>query len=205
MNRPLVILEASFVFAVASSVLVAVHLVFPQLGVQAVFPSPPATNSTGLSYYLSAVPYNLGVASRSAPFRFLLTGSPFLATGGWAVFGGVWMWRGRTRAKWESLGFDSQTFDLFMRMKGARTRLSLLGALSMPRDRMQLAQELGLDWKAVDYHIVIFERYGLVHEDRAYGKVKMYRLTRLGEDLLQLLKEVNKAAELPNREPLTGL
>jgi DNA-binding transcriptional ArsR family regulator len=120
------------------------------------------------------------------------------------LFGGVWMWRGRTRAKWESLGFDSQTFDLFVKMKGAGTRLSLLGALSLPKDRLQLAQELNLDWKAVDYHIVLLERYGLVHEDRAYGKVKMYRLTALGETLLQLLTEFNKAEENVGRPNAFG-
>jgi DNA-binding transcriptional ArsR family regulator len=79
-----------------------------------------------------------------------------------------------------------------MKMKGAKTRLNLLDALSRPKDRLQLAQELGLDWKAVDYHIVLLNRYGLVHEDQAFGNVKMYTLTKQGEVLLQLLKEFNR-------------
>lgn len=109
--------------------------------------------------------------------------------------GGVWIWRGRVRSRWESLGFDSGLFDLFMKMKGAKTRVSLLDSLSKPKDRFQLAQELGLDWKAVDYHIVLLNRYGLVHEDHAFGNVKIYQLTKQGEMLLQLLKDFNKDGE----------
>ena len=96
------------------------------------------------------------------------------------------------KSRWEGLGFDSGIFDLFIKMKGAKTRLNLLDSLSMPKDRLQLARELGLDWKAVDYHIVLLNRYGLVHEDHAFGNVRMYRLTKQGEVLLQLLKEFNK-------------
>ena len=93
------------------------------------------------------------------------------------------------RSRWESFGFDSEMFDLFVRMKGARTRLNLLYALSRPKDRLQLAQELGLDWNAVDYHVVLLNKCGLVHEDTASGRVRMYRLTSLGESLLRLLAE----------------
>jgi len=87
-----------------------------------------------------------------------------------------------------------------MRMKGAKTRLSLLEALSVPKARMQLAQELGVDWKAVDYHIVRLNRYGLVREDHAFGRVKLYRLTTLGENLVRLLGEFNEVerdADIP--------
>ena len=101
----------------------------------------------------------------------------------------AWIWRGRVKSRWESLGFDSEMFDLFVRMKGARTRSDLLYALSNPKDRLQLAQELGLDWSAVDYHVVLLNKHGLVKEDFAFGRVRMYRLTNLGESLLRLLGE----------------
>jgi DNA-binding transcriptional ArsR family regulator len=107
----------------------------------------------------------------------------------------AWVWRGKVKSRWESVGFDSGTFELFIKMKGAKTRSSILDALSLPKDRMQLAHELGLDWKAVDYHIVRLNKYGLVHEDRAFGKVKLYRLTTLGEILLRLLKEFDGGIE----------
>ena len=101
----------------------------------------------------------------------------------------AWIWRGRMKSRWESMGFDSGMFDLFVRMKGARTRLNLLYALSNPKDRLQLAQELGLDWSAVDYHVVLLNKHGLVKENFAFGRVRMYRLTNLGESLLRLLGE----------------
>ena len=101
----------------------------------------------------------------------------------------AWIWRGKVKSRWESVGFDSGIFELFMRMKGAKTRLSLLEALSTPKDRMRLAQELALDWKAVDYHIVRLNKCGLIREDLVFGKVKLYRLTTSGETLLQLLGE----------------
>ena len=107
----------------------------------------------------------------------------------------AWVWRGKVKSRWESVGFDSGTFELFMRMKGAKTRSSLLDALSLPKDRLQLAHELGLDWKAVDYHIVRLNKYGLVQEDHAFGRVKLYRLTTLGEILLRLLKEFDSGIE----------
>ena len=60
-------------------------------------------------------------------------------------------------------------------MKGARTRLNLLDHLSAPKDRLQLAQELGLDWKAVDYQIAVLKKCGLVNEEQTFGKIKTYR------------------------------
>lgn len=111
--------------------------------------------------------------------QFLPGNSPVMVTLGWIESDeeDTWIWRGKVRSRWESSGFDSGIFELFMKMKGAKTRSSLLGALSFPKDRMQLAQELGLDWKAIDYHMIRLYKYGLVREDRAFGKVKLYRLT----------------------------
>jgi len=118
-----------------------------------------------------------------------LSDSSGLSTTSWAMVGGLWIWRGRVRSRWESMGFDSQMFQLFMRMRRARTRSNLLHALSSPKDRLQLAHELGLDWSAVDYHVVLLNKHGLVKEDFAFGRVRMYRLTNLGESLLRLLGE----------------
>jgi hypothetical protein len=112
----------------------------------------------------------------------------------------MWLWRGKVRSRWESLGFDSSTFEMFISMKGAKTRINLLLALSEPKDRMRLAQELGLDWKAVDYQVVRLAKCGLVDEDRAFGKVKLFRLTRLGEILLGLLKREFNMASGTRRE-----
>jgi DNA-binding transcriptional ArsR family regulator len=118
-----------------------------------------------------------------------LTGKPELETHERIASPSAWIWRGRVKSRWESLGFDSGTFDLFMKMKGARTRSNLLYALSNPRDRLQLAHQLGVDWKVVNYHIGLLSRCALVHEDSVLGRTRMYSLTTLGESLLRLLGE----------------
>ncbi|MGA2663367.1 MAG: hypothetical protein ABSF83_00280 [Nitrososphaerales archaeon] len=99
------------------------------------------------------------------------------------------------KSRWQSLGFDSETFKLFVKMRGARTRMSLLAALRRPRHRLWLAQELGLDWKVIDRNITLLNERGLVCEDVAFGKVKTYRRTAFGESLLQLLRELDGEIE----------
>jgi DNA-binding transcriptional ArsR family regulator len=79
-----------------------------------------------------------------------------------------------------------------MKMKGGKTRLKMLNALSKPKDRYQLAQELGMDWRAIDQHIVILSRHGLVSDNLAYGKVKMYQLTPSGKRMLQLFEDIDE-------------
>ena len=97
---------------------------------------------------------------------------------------------GHGEVAWESMGFDSQMFQLFMRMRGARTRSNLLNALLSPKDRLQLAQELGLDWSAVDYHVVLLNKHGLVKEDFAFGRVKDVPSHQLGRILASIARGV---------------
>ena len=188
MSRASLLLAVVMVFAIVNTVFLALHLIASSapssqmgLAINGLTTSVTSANS----YYLPPSPAQSTV-------QFFLVNSPAFSAASWAVVGGAWIWRGRMKSRWEGLGFDSGIFDLFIKMKGAKTRLNLLDSLSMPKDRLQLARELGLDWKAVDYHIVLLNRYGLVHEDHAFGNVKMYRLTKQGEVLLQLLKEFNK-------------
>ena len=189
MSRATILLGIAVVLAIANTLLLGLHLAIPDLMNTA--SQGASVGNGGGGYTISGAIASVAAPSHSA-FQFLLGNSPALSATSWALVGGVWIWRGRVKSRWEGLGFDSGTFDLFIKMKGAKTRLNLLDALAMPKDRLQLAQELGLDWKAIDYHIILLNKYGLVHEDQAYGRVKMYRLTTLGETLLQLLKEFNR-------------
>lgn len=104
----------------------------------------------------------------------------------------MWIWRGRMRSKWTQLGFDSDVFSLFVKMKGAKTRIRLLESLSVPKDRLQLAEELGLDWKSVDRHVAVMKKYGFVEDKVAYGRVRMYQLTPMGVSLMKLLEELSR-------------
>jgi predicted ArsR family transcriptional regulator len=96
------------------------------------------------------------------------------------------------KSRWEALGFDSEVFELFVRMRGGKTRVKLLNSLLIPKDRFQLAQELGLDWKAVDRHMAMLDKYGFVHEQASFGRVRIYELTTVGKMLLKLLQNLNE-------------
>lgn len=121
----------------------------------------------------------------------------------WLFMGGVLLWRGKVKSRWNAAGLDSSVFDLFIRMKGAETRTKLLHALSTPKDRLELARELGIDWKAVDYHVVLFKRHNLIKEWKAYGKVRLYCITASGESLLALL-DLNINPGVPAQNPAQG-
>jgi len=196
MSRGSLLLVILLAVAVVNTGFLAVHA-------SGLFAAKPTGQETGASsqtgYGITGSITDLSSNAPTTPSQSALQGwlgaSPALATSSWIMVAGVWVWRGRVKSRWESMGFDSETFDLFVKMKGARTRMNLLDSLSMPKDRLQLAQELGLDWKAVDYHILRLSKYGLVHEDQSSGRVRMYHLTTLGETMLQLLKEFNKEAD----------
>ena len=122
----------------------------------------------------------------------LRQGSTYAAPLGWAGLVSMWIWRGHTRSKWERLGYDKDAFQLMTRMKGAATRLKLLESLDTPMDRYQLANRLGLDWKSIDRQTEVLGRYGLIREQEAYGRVKMYSITENGRTMLSLVKELDE-------------
>ena len=138
-------------------------------------------------------------------FQYFGEGSFALAPGSWIFVGGLWIWRGRMKSRWEALGFDSEVFELFVRMRGGKTRVKLLNSLMIPKDRFELAKELGLDWKAVDRHVMMLDKYGFVHEQKAYGRVRIYELTSVGKMLLQLLQNLNEEERADNIPDLPEL
>jgi hypothetical protein len=163
------------------------------------------TTAPSASYTVSGAPGANGGLSSLSTSRGSLSGltalsflqffevhSLALAPSSWAAVGGMWIWRGRMKSRWRDLGFDSDVFGLFVKMKGGKTRMRLLDALSFPKDRLQLAQELGLDWKGVDRHLMLMKKYGFVDDRVAYGKVRMYQLTPTGQSLLRFLQELSR-------------
>ena len=150
--------------------------------------------ATGSAPFTTVIASAAGLSSLSVltVVQFFESHSLALAPGSWIAVGGMWIWRGRMRSKWTDLGFDSDVFGLFVKMKGGKTRIRLLDALSLPKDRLQLAQELGLDWKGVDRHLMVMKKYGFVDDRVAYGKVRMYQLTPMGASLLRLLQDLSR-------------
>jgi len=96
------------------------------------------------------------------------------------------------------MGFGDDVIELFMKMKGGATRIKVLNTLSTPKDRLQLAEELGVDWKTVDRHVQILNRYGFVREQAAYGTVRLYEVTPIGKMLLNLFDDLER-----NDRPVT--
>lgn len=64
-------------------------------------------------------------------------------------------------------------------------------ALETPKDRFQLSKDLGLDWTTVDYQVGVLLKYNLVTENAAYGNVKLFALTPMGEIILKALNEMH--------------
>jgi len=74
--------------------------------------------------------------------------------------------------------------------------MKLLQALNAPKDRSQLAQELKLDWKAVDRHVQLLQRYNFIKQDSAYGQIILYTITPDGDRLLHLMQELDTESSL---------
>lgn len=153
------------------------------LGFQLVNFSPwtqQGTNSSGIG---PSNPVNSSLA-------LLQQGSFVLAPVTWGAVLGAWLWRGRIKADWTRLGLSEDTFRLLTRMRGSGTRTSIMRALETPKDRFQLSKDLGLDWTTVDYQVGVLLKYNLVTENAAYGNVKLFALTPMGENILKALNEM---------------
>jgi len=74
--------------------------------------------------------------------------------------------------------------------------MKLLQALNAPKDRSQLAQELKLDWKAVDRHVQLLQRYNFIKEDSAFGQIILYTITPEGDKLLHLMQEMDSESSM---------
>jgi len=141
------------------------------------------TNSTG---------YGTSSNSGNTTLALLQGGSYVLAPLSWGFVLGAWLWRGRVRSEWSRLGLTEDLFRLLTKMRGSGTRTSIMEALETPKDRFQLSKSLGLDWTTVDYQVGVLLKYGLVIEEAAYGNVRLYKLTPIGEVLLKALKEMER-------------
>lgn len=122
--------------------------------------------------------------------QFFRTNAVPFSISSWLFIFGALIWRGRLKSRWIKGGFTRDIFNLFVLMRGSSTRISLLAALTEPKDRNQLSKEIGQDWVAVDRQIRILVRFKLVHETAVYGKVKFYRISTTGRNLLNLVGQL---------------
>jgi len=186
-SRASFVLILALCFAVVNTILLVVHVASPT----AMAVAPAGEGNTNPSSVYTIWGSIVGIQNSSPSIlRLLIDNSPFLSATNWILVGAVCVWRGKIRSHWERVGLDSGIFELFTRMKGAKTRLALLNALSSPKYRSELARELKMNWRTVDYQVVLLDRHGLVHVDLVCGRIKVYRRTEMGENLLQLVTEL---------------
>jgi len=88
-------------------------------------------------------------------------------------------------------------------MRGAQTRLKLMHSLNSPKNKLQLATALRIDWKAVDKHVHVLEKNGLIHASSTSGTATFYEVTEKGKDLLQVLEQLG-AESSPDSNPHSG-
>jgi len=53
-----------------------------------------------------------------------------------------------------------------------------------------LATALGIDWKAVDKHVQVLEKNGLIQPTTTSGTTTFYEVTDKGKRLLEVLEEL---------------
>jgi predicted transcriptional regulator len=115
----------------------------------------------------------------------------FTALISWSVFGAALIWRGRVRSVWGQSRFSYDTFRLLVKMRGSQTRLKLMRSLSPPKNKLQLATALGIDWKAVDKHVQLLAKNGLIQAASTNGTATYYEVTDKGRSLLQVLEQLS--------------
>ncbi len=98
------------------------------------------------------------------------------------------VWRGVTKNTWTGKGLCCATFELLVSMKGGTTRTAILKSLRQPKNKLQMAHELGIDWKAVDSHMKRLLAFGLVVEWALVGTCRVYVISEKGRHALELLE-----------------
>ncbi len=125
-----------------------------------------------------------------------------LAAAGWVAVGAVLFQgrmaggfrRSRVRSLFASRGFGPDVFDLMITMRGGGSRITLLKNMETPKNRLELSELTGIDWREVDREVSILEKYGLVKVYAQSGTVKMYQVTDQGKLLMNLVEELSKGA-----------
>ena len=195
------ILTISFVFAVGATGLIVAPAFFPAgYGpgavpvpvAQTMFASTTTYASTTATTLFTSTPSTSGVhgvAGLTAPG--LVSYYSLTALISWTVFGAALIWRGHVRSVWGQSRFSYDTFRLLVKMRGAQTRLKLMHSLNAPKNKLQIATALGIDWKAVDKHVHVLEKNGLIHATSTSGTATFYEVTGKGRDLIQVLEQLS--------------
>lgn len=130
--------------------------------------------------------------------------APYMLPITWGAVAGTLIWRGKVRSTWSSQGYDYETFRLVVRMRGSPIRVKLLNSVATAKNRLQLADELDVDWKTIDNHMEILTRSGLVQEKAIVGTTRYYVLTEHGRRILLLLANGEEPTSVPKQDTAVG-
>ena len=118
--------------------------------------------------------------------------SAYVALGSWMFIAATLAFKGIVKHLWCKNKLDYEVFKLLARMRGSPTRVRILKLLEKPMNRLMLARELGLDWKAVDRHVEVLEKKELIQRlGTRKGRGELYILTDKGRTALELLEKLN--------------
>jgi DNA-binding transcriptional ArsR family regulator len=123
----------------------------------------------------------------NSPIKPLYDISPYLLPITWGGVIGTLVWKGKLRTVWKTQGYDYDTFKMIAKMRGSPTRIKLLNSLNVPKNKLQLAKELDLDWKAIDNHMKVLQKNNFVEEMVMIGTSKYYLISKKGKNILKLL------------------
>ncbi|CAE6485762.1 winged helix-turn-helix domain-containing protein [Candidatus Nitrosotenuis uzonensis] len=101
----------------------------------------------------------------------------------WAIVGSL-IWRGHVKRLMLSSGLDYDVFSVMLKRRGGQTRLKILNELEFPKNRKQIAENLGFDWKAIDRHIKVLIKHQLINEIHQEGNAIYYMRTEKGRKFL---------------------
>lgn len=114
--------------------------------------------------------------------------SPYIAPLAWAAFLGALIWKGKIRSLWHQKGYDYDEFKILVKMRGSDTRVKILrNVTTVPKSKLQIANELEMDWKSIDGHVRTLADYSLVKEAISFGTATYFVITDRGKEVLDLL------------------
>lgn len=120
--------------------------------------------------------------------RYIYDSSPIVLPITWGAVAGTVIWRGKVRSRWSRQGYDYDMFRLVAKMRGSPTRVRLLNAVKDGhKNKLQLAKELGVDWKTVDNHAEMLVETRLIEENGMVGTARYYSITEGGRKILSLI------------------
>lgn len=120
--------------------------------------------------------------------RYIYESSPIVLPITWGAVAGTVIWRGKVRSRWSRQGYDYDTFRLVSKMRGSPTRVRLLNAIrDGHKNKLQLAKELGVDWKTINNHAEMLIEARLIEENGVVGMARYYSITESGRKVLSLL------------------